>query len=76
MRRDKNGRFMKTRSLQIPIPSIFSIIKALIFLIIFLPWCYIILFRFDIPKILEIIFAYLLGIGNRNQCEKADKTPY
>lgn len=66
MIRGKNGRFSKKKNIEIPISSPFSVIKSLLVVIIFLPWLYILIFRFEISKIVEEIFFFLLGDDEKN----------
>ena len=64
MQRDKNGRFVKKvftqhGSIEIPIPSLLSVLKLIFLGLIFLPWLYILFFRFDPSKYFEALFVYL-----------------
>lgn len=70
--RDKRGRFLKNDKLEIPIPSIFTILKYSMFLIILLPRLYVLAFRFEILKVIEEVMEYLFNIPKENN----GKTPY
>ena len=64
MQRDKNGRFVKKvftqhGFIEIPIPSLLSLLKLIFLGLIFLPWLYILFFLFDPAKYFEALFVYL-----------------
>ena len=62
MKRDKNGRFLSNKKIEIDIPSVSSFLKYLILLFIFLPWAYLSVSKFDLislaKKALTFLFAY------------------
>ena len=79
MNREKNGRFAKKNNIEINIPSIASLVKYSILLILFAPWLYL-LIKFDAKKILENGLSNLFGPGecicpNQKPCI-CPETPY
>ena len=84
MQRDKNGRYDKKvftqhGSIEIPIPSLLSVLKLILLSLIFLPWLYIVFFRFDPAKYFEALFVYLFEPIEKKtfECnENNGKAPY
>ena len=73
MKREKNGRFKKNPKFEIEFPSPKSIIKYLFILIIFLPWIYLMIFKYDIAHMLEIGLSKLFDL-EMQECQQ--KTLY
>ena len=59
--RGKNGRFTKNPTVEIDIPTPNAILKYIILFIVFLPWIYLSIFKFDAIANLENVFAKLFG---------------
>ena len=72
MNRDGNGRFIKKYQIEISIPSPIALCKTLILIIIFLPWIYIIFYRFDVLRFFEELFSFMMGAKEFSQCENSN----
>lgn len=74
MNRGKNGRFIKNPNIKFDLPTPYGIFKFSLLLVIFLPWIYLTVFKFDIFSALEKTFDLLFG---PTQCScPSQKTPY
>ena len=69
MKRDKNGRFSKEQRIEIPMPSPISFIKYILLIIIFLPWIYLMLFKFNFLNELQNWLMFLFGEKCLQKCE-------
>lgn len=83
MKRDKNGRFQKKSHIEIDIPSLISIIKYSLIILIFSPWIYMIFYKFDGIGFLKLILTSMFGPAivneervNKSPEEKINKSPY
>ena len=72
MKRDKNGRFQKKSSIEFVFPSLATLIKYLILILVLTPWIYLI-FKFDGLYFLGIILSTMFGPIEGN---KQTYTPY
>ena len=66
MNREKNGRFKKNTKFEIEVPSPISMIKYLFMLIVFLPWIYLMVFKYDIMQFIEDKLSSIFG---EKECE-------
>lgn len=73
MNRGKNGRFIKNPNIEINLPTPYGLFKYSLILLIFLPWIYLTIFKFDILSVFETAFSGLFG--QRCECP-SPKTPY
>ena len=78
MKRDKNGRFLSNRKIEIIIPSIGTFLKYFIIMLIFLPWVYLSISKLYLISVIQKEFASLFGpIDCEYDCEcPSRKIPY
>ncbi len=78
MKRDKNGRFLSNKKIEITIPSIGTFLKYLIMMLIFLPWVYLSISKLDLISLIQKTLASLFGpIDCECDCEcPSQKNPY
>lgn len=84
MKRDKNGRFLGAKKIEITIPSIASFLKYLVLIFIFLPWAYLSISKLDLISLTKKLLASLFGpINCECECDCSDpiqgqnqKNPY
>ena len=62
--RGKNGRFIKNPTIEFAFPTPYAIIKYFTLFFVFLPWIYLMIFKFDIITIFENAFVRLFGPYN------------
>ena len=72
MNRDSHGRFSKNRSIQFDLPTLSAILKYAFLILIFSPWLYTIIYKFDLISILETSFDLMFG---PKECQ-TKKEPY
>jgi len=78
MKRDKNGRFLRNKKIEIAIPSIGTFLKYFILILIFLPWVYLAISKLDLISVTKFALTSLFGpIEYDFTCENpSPKTPY
>ena len=77
MKRDTYGRFSKVQNIEIPLPSPISFIKYAILLLIFLPWIYLMLYKFDFLNQVENGMISLFGEKCQQKCScPTQNNPY
>ena len=78
MKRDKNGRFLSNKKIEITIPSIGTFLKYSIMILIFLPWVYLSISKLDLISVIQKALASLFGpIDCECDCEcPSQKNPY
>lgn len=78
MKRDKNGRFLGSKKIEISIPSITSFLKYFILVLIFLPWAYLSISKFDLLSVTKNALTSLFGPINCDcECEcPSHNSPY
>ena len=78
MKRDKNGRFLTNKKIEIIIPSIGTFLKYFIMMLIFLPWVYLSISKLDLISVIQKALTSLFGpIDCECDCEcPSQKTPY
>lgn len=62
--RGKNGRFTKNPKIEFDFPTPYAMLKYLALFFVFLPWIYLMIFKFDIFAIFEQFFVKLFGPNN------------
>ena len=78
MKRDKNGRFLGTKKIEIAIPSLSSFLKYFLLVIVFLPWAYLSITKLDLISFTKNALTSLFGPINCDcECEcPTHKNPY
>ena len=78
MNRDKNGRFLRAKKIEISIPSLTSFLKYLFLLVIFLPWLYLSITKLYLIEVFKKCLTTLFGpINCEYDCEnQSSKNPY
>lgn len=72
MNRDSHGRFSKNRSIQFDLPTLSAIFKYAFLVIIFSPWIYTIIYKFEIIGLIAETFDIIFG---PKECQ-TKKDPY
>ena len=62
--RGKNGRFIKNQKIEFDFPTPYAVLKYISLFIVFLPWIYLAIFKFDAISIFENAFIKLFGPNN------------
>ena len=71
--RDKNGRFIKNKKLELNIPSLATFLTFTFLIFIFTPWIYLLLSKFNLMGNLQRLLSELFGPG---ECTCPSQTPY
>ena len=76
MKRDKNGRFLGTKKIEIAIPFLASFLKYFILLLVFMPWAYLSITKLDLISLTKNALTSLFGPINCD-CEcPTQNNPY
>ena len=78
MKRDKNGRFLGTKKIEIAVPSLASFLKYFFLVLVFLPWAYLSVSKLDLISLIKNALTSLFGPINCD-CEYEcpnHKNPY
>ena len=78
MKRDKNGRFLSNKKIEIAIPSVASLLKYFILMLIFLPWAYLSVSKLDLISVAKNTMTSFFGPINCDcECDSpSQKNPY